>query len=161
MGATDGLSGAADGGVGERKITPMLRQFLDAKADAPRDAILFFRMGDFYETFFDDAKIAARELDLTLTSRDKSAGDPVPMAGVPHHAAQGYIARLVERGFSVAICDQLEDPKLAKGIVKRAITRVVTPGTVCELEALDPGAAAYLASVVLAGDDAVLALLDL
>ncbi len=161
MGATDGLSSATDGGVGDRKITPMLRQFLDAKADAPADAILFFRMGDFYETFFDDAKTAARELDLTLTSRDKSSDEPVPMAGVPHHAAQGYIARLVERGFSVAICDQMEDPKTAKGIVKRGITRVVTPGTVCEIEALDPGAAAYLASVVLVRDEAVLALLDL
>lgn len=147
--------------IGDRKLTPMLRQFMDAKADAPPGAILFFRMGDFYETFFDDAKIAARELDLTLTSRDKNTDDPVPMAGVPHHAATGYIARLVERGFSVAICDQLEDPKLAKGIVKRAITRVVTPGTVVELEALDPGAAAYLASIVPMGEESVLALLDL
>ncbi|MBC7792825.1 MAG: hypothetical protein H7Z43_03885, partial [Clostridia bacterium] len=125
--------------IGERKLTPMLRQFMDAKAEAPPGAILFFRMGDFYETFFDDAKIASRELDLTLTSRDKNTDDPVPMAGVPHHAATGYIARLVERGFSVAICDQLEDPKFAKGIVKRAITRIVTPGTIVELEALDPG----------------------
>src|ERR1700760_4992197 len=102
------------------KLTPMLRQFMDAKADAPPGAILFFRMGDFFETFFEDARIASRELDLTLTSRDKNSDDPVPMAGVPHHAAQGYIAKLVERGFSVAVCDQLEDPKFAKGIVKRA-----------------------------------------
>src|SRR5689334_9021315 len=98
--------------IGGRKLTPMLRQYLDAKAEVP-GAILMFRMGDFFELFFDDAVIASRELELTLTSRDKESNEPIPMAGVPHHAVTGYIARLVERGYTVAICDQIEDPKLA------------------------------------------------
>lgn len=131
--------------IGERRLTPMLRQYIEAKTASPPEAILLFRMGDFFELFFDDARVAARELDLTLTSRDKDSADPIPMAGVPHHAVGGYIARLVERGFTVAVCDQVEDPKQAKGIVRREITRVVTPGTISDLEALDPGAANYLA----------------
>lgn len=116
--------------------TPMMRQFIEAKAQHP-DCILLFRMGDFYETFFEDAEIAARELELTLTSRDKNAETPVPMAGVPHHAAEGYIRRLVERGYRVAICEQLESPQKAKGIVRRGVTRVVTPGSTLDLEGLD------------------------
>ena len=119
-----------------RRLTPMLRQYLEAKQTHP-EALLFFRMGDFFELFFDDARVVARELDLTLTARDKTE-DPIPMAGVPHQAAPQYIARLVERGFTVAICDQVEDPRLAKGLVKREITRLVTPGTVSDLDALDP-----------------------
>jgi DNA mismatch repair protein MutS len=131
--------------IGERRLTPMLKQFVDAKENCPDDAILLFRMGDFYELFFDDACVAAEQLDLTLTSRDKDRNNPIPMAGVPHHAVNGYIAKLVERGFTVAICDQVEDPKIAKGIVKREVTRLITPGTISELEALDPLAANYLA----------------
>jgi DNA mismatch repair protein MutS len=132
--------------IGERRLTPMLQQYVAAKREAPADSLLFFRMGDFYELFFDDARRVASLLDLTLTSRDKDASDPIPMAGVPHHAAQTYIAKLVERGHSVSICDQLEDPAFAKGIVKRAITRLVTPGTVSDLDALDSTAAHYLAA---------------
>src|SRR5687767_6673222 len=97
----DGAHAARDVGVqiGERKLTPMLRQYMEAKADCPAGAILMLRMGDFYELFFDDARTAARELELTLTSRDKDTDDPIPMAGVPHHAVTSYIARLVDKGF--------------------------------------------------------------
>lgn len=142
-----------------RRLTPMMRQYAEAKAECP-GAILMFRMGDFYEMFFDDAEVAARELELTLTAREKTA-DPVPMAGVPHHAVDGYIARLVNLGHTVAVCDQVEDPRQAKGLVKRAITRVVTAGTVADLEALEPGRAAYLARVERAGDEVAVAFLDL
>ena len=117
--------------------TPLMRQFFAAKAEHP-DVLLFFRMGDFYELFFDDARKAARLLDITLTQRGNSAGQPIPMAGVPHHAAEGYLARLVALGESVAICEQIGDPALAKGLVERKVVRVVTPGTVTD-EALLSG----------------------
>lgn len=113
------------------KLTPMLEQYLGIKAEHP-DALLFFRMGDFYELFFEDAEIAARELQIALTSRNPNAEHPVPMCGVPYHACESYLAQLVDKGLKVAICDQIEDPKTAKGLVKRAVTRVVTPGTVIE-----------------------------
>lgn len=129
-----------------RKLTPMLRQYIDAKKQVPEDSILLFRMGDFFELFFEDARVAARELDIVLTARDKGA-DAIPMAGVPHHSITSYIARLVERGYTVAICDQVEDPKQAKGLVRREVTQLVTPGTVCDLESLDPTSRAYLACV--------------
>jgi DNA mismatch repair protein MutS len=129
-----------------QKLTPMMQQYLLTKERHP-DAILFFRLGDFYEMFFDDALVASRALDLTLTSRDKDADDPVPMCGIPHHAANNYIARLLERGHRVAICDQVEDPKLAKGIVRREVTRVVTPGTVLEDDVLDARQASFLMAV--------------
>jgi len=109
----------------------MMRQYMAMKRAHP-DALLLFRMGDFYETFFDDAKVLARELDLVLTARDRKSDNPVPLAGIPHHALEGYLARLVRKGYRVAICDQVEDPKQARGLVKRAITRVVSPGTVVE-----------------------------
>ena len=111
--------------------TPLMRQFFAAKAEHP-DVLLFFRMGDFYELFFDDARKAARLLDITLTQRGNSAGQPIPMAGVPHHAAEGYLARLVALGESVAICEQIGDPALAKGLVERKVVRIVTPGTVTD-----------------------------
>jgi DNA mismatch repair protein MutS len=111
--------------------TPLMRQFFAAKAEHP-DVLLFFRMGDFYELFYDDARKAARLLDITLTQRGNSAGQPIPMAGVPHHAAEGYLARLVALGESVAICEQIGDPALAKGIVERKVVRIVTPGTVTD-----------------------------
>ncbi len=111
--------------------TPLMKQFFAAKAEHP-DVLLFFRMGDFYELFFDDARKAARLLDITLTQRGQSAGQPIPMAGVPHHAAEGYLARLVALGESVAICEQIGDPALAKGIVERKVVRIVTPGTVTD-----------------------------
>ena len=111
--------------------TPLMRQYFAAKAEYP-DTLLFFRMGDFYELFYDDARRAARLLDLTLTQRGASAGAPIPMAGVPYHAAEGYLARLIKLGESVAICEQIGDPALAKGLVERKVVRVVTPGTVTD-----------------------------
>ena len=111
--------------------TPLMKQFFAAKAEHP-DVLLFFRMGDFYELFYDDARKAARLLDITLTQRGNSAGQPIPMAGVPHHAYEGYLARLVALGESVAICEQIGDPALAKGLVERKVVRIVTPGTVTD-----------------------------
>src|SRR5688500_19373847 len=111
--------------------TPLMRQFFTAKAEHP-DVLMFFRMGDFYELFFDDARKAARLLDITLTQRGNSAGQPIPMAGVPVHAYEGYLARLVALGESVAICEQIGDPALAKGLVERKVGRIVTPGTVTD-----------------------------
>ncbi len=116
--------------------TPLMRQFFAAKAEHP-DVLLFFRMGDFYELFYDDARKAARLLDITLTQRGSSAGQPIPMAGVPHHAYEGYLARLVALGESVAICEQIGDPALAKGLVERKVVRIVTPGTVTDEALLD------------------------
>ena len=121
--------------------TPAMRQYFDAKRQY-RDAIVFFRMGDFYEMFYEDALTAARALELTLTSRSKdSTGGAIPMCGVPFHAADGYIARLVSKGFRVAVCEQVEDPKKAKGLVRREVVRVVSPGTLTDagyLEAREP-----------------------
>ncbi len=116
--------------------TPLMRQFFAAKAEHP-DVLLFFRMGDFYELFHDDARKAARLLDITLTQRGSSAGQPIPMAGVPHHAAEGYLARLVALGESVAICEQIGDPATSKGLVERKVVRIVTPGTVTDEALLD------------------------
>src|SRR6202046_3708821 len=134
-----------------------MRQYAAAKRQNP-DALLFFRMGDFYELFFEDAQIASRELQITLTARDKERS--VPMAGVPYHAADTYLSRLLRKGYRVAICEQMEDPKLTKKIVRREVTRVLTPGT-----ALDPSLAAeqsnYLAAGHLAQEAAGLAFLDL
>ena len=128
-------------------MTPMMKQYLDVKKNYP-DAILFFRMGDFFEMFLDDAVTASRELGLTLTSRDRSEnGEKNPMCGVPHHAADSYIAKLVARGYKVAICEQLEDPATEKGIVKRDVIRVVTPGTVTDDKLLDDKANNFLCSV--------------
>ncbi len=111
--------------------TPLMRQYLSAKAEHP-DVLLFFRMGDFYELFYDDARKAARLLDITLTQRGQSAGEPIPMAGVPHHAAENYLARLIRLGESVAICEQVGDPAASKGPVERKVVRIVTPGTVTD-----------------------------
>jgi DNA mismatch repair protein MutS len=116
--------------------TPLMQQYREIKA-RHRDAILMFRMGDFYEMFEDDAEVAARTLGLTLTSRNNGAAAETPLAGVPVKAASAYIKRLVERGFRVAICDQVEDPKLAKTLVKREITSIITPGTVTNLVMLN------------------------
>jgi DNA mismatch repair protein MutS len=116
--------------------TPLMRQYLTAKAAHP-DVLLFFRMGDFYELFYDDARKAARLLDITLTQRGQSAGAPIPMAGVPYHAAEGYLARLVKLGESVAICEQIGDPAASKGLVERKVVRIVTPGTVTDAALLE------------------------
>src|ERR1700719_2602791 len=124
--------------------TPAMRQYLDAKQQH-RDAILFFRMGDFYEMFYEDALVAARALELTLTSRSRDAnGGGIPMCGVPFHAADVYIARLVKKGFRVAICDQVEDPRQAKGLVRREVVRVVSPGTLTDAGYLDAREPAFL-----------------
>ena len=141
------------------KVTPMIQQYLEIK-ESYRDAILFYRMGDFYEMFFEDAVIASRELEITLTSRDKQAEDPVPMCGVPHHAVSGYIAKLLERDYKVALCEQVEDPRQAKGLVRREVVRLITPGTL--LDSLDGKSPNYLAAVHLfSGDKCGLAFLDL
>ena len=111
--------------------TPMMQQYLGIKANHV-DALLFYRMGDFYELFFDDAKTAADLLDITLTARGQSDGKPIPMCGVPFHAADGYLARLVKLGRSVAICEQVGDPATSKGPVERQVQRIVTPGTLTD-----------------------------
>ena len=127
----------------EVPLTPAMRQYRAAKQEYP-DALLFFRMGDFYELFFEDAVVASRELQLTLTARDKARS--VPMCGVPYHAVDGYLQRLLRRGYRVAICEQMEDPKLAKGVVKREVTRIVTPGTSVD-PALGSGESCWLAAL--------------
>jgi len=136
--------------------TPMMQQYLDAKA-ACGDALLLFRMGDFYELFYEDAKAAARVLGLTLTSRDKGE-NPIPMAGFPYHQLESYLAKLISAGWRAAVCEQVEDPKLAKGLVKREVTRVVSPGTLTDDALLDPRESNYLAAIALpthtkSGDD--------
>jgi DNA mismatch repair protein MutS len=130
--------------------TPMMRQYLEIKSQYP-DALLFFRLGDFYEMFLDDAVTAARILDITLTSRNKGSADEVPLCGVPYHSCQPYIARLVENGYKVAICEQVEDPKAAKGIVRREVVRVVTPGLVTDAESLRPKENSFLAAIAPGG----------
>ncbi len=127
--------------------TALMRQYLDVKSRYP-DAIVLFRLGDFYEMFYDDAVYAARVLDLTLTTRDKGKEDPVPMCGVPHHAVRAYLTKLTELGHRVALCEQLEDPKVARGIVKRDVVRVITPGVILDEESLDPRAPSYVAAAV-------------
>ncbi len=128
------------------KLSPMMEQYFQIKQNYP-DTLLFFRLGDFYEMFFDDAKIASKELELVLTGRDCGQEERAPMCGVPFHSADSYIAKLVSRGYKVAICEQVEDPATAKGIVKRDVVRIVTPGTVIESNMLDESKNNYLASV--------------
>ncbi len=128
------------------ELSPMMRQYMEIK-EQNRDCIIFYRLGDFYEMFFDDAIKGSEELELTLTGRDCGLDERAPMCGVPYHSSEGYIARLVEKGYKVAICEQVEDPATAKGIVKRDIVRIVTPGTVIEGEMLDEGRNNYLAAV--------------
>src|SRR3974377_2232920 len=127
--------------------TPLMRQYAAIKKEHP-NALLFFRLGDFYELFFEDAVVAAKELQITLTSRNKEKGIAIPMCGVPYHAAENYIAKLIRKGFKVAICEQMEDPRLAKKLVKREVTRVVTPGTAIEAQVLEPRANNYLAALL-------------
>ncbi len=139
--------------------TPLMRQYAAIKKEHP-NALLFFRLGDFYELFFEDAVIAARELQITLTSRNKEKGTAVPMCGVPYHAAEGYLAKLIRKGYKVAICDQMEDPKKAKTIVRREVTRVVTPGTAAD-SALGSEENNFLAAVARVGEAVGFAALDL
>ena len=147
--------------ITDDSLTPMMRQYRRIKQEHP-DALLFFRLGDFYEMFFEDAQLAARELEIALTSRNRDKnGIPVPMCGVPYHAAAGYIVRLIQNGHRVAICDQVEDPRTAVGIVRREVTRVITPGTLLDDLALEPKSHNYLASVHLLEGAAGVALADL
>src|SRR5215472_16705214 len=139
--------------------TPLMRQYAAVKKDHPT-ALLFFRLGDFYELFFDDAIVAAKELQITLTSRNKEKGIAVPMCGVPYHAAEGYIGKLIRRGFKVAICEQMEDPKVAKKLVRREVTRVVTPGTAAD-SSLGSDENNFLAALTQVGDRVGFAALDL
>lgn len=131
----------------ETKHTPMMKQYFKIKKEYP-DEFLFFRLGDFYELFYDDAIQAAQILEITLTSRNKNAEDPIPMAGVPHHSAQGYIDRLIELGHKVAVCEQVEDPKVAQGMVKREVVQVITPGTVMQGDVVAEKENNYLAAIL-------------
>src|ERR1700757_1726889 len=139
--------------------TPLMRQYAAVKKEHPT-ALLFFRLGDFYELFFDDAVVAAKELQITLTSRNKEKGIAIPMCGVPYHAAEGYIGKLIRRGFKVAICEQMEDPRLAKKLVRREVTRVVTPGTAAD-SSLGSEENNFLAALAQVGDCVGFAALDL
>lgn len=141
-------------------VTPMMQQYLDMK-EQYKDCILMFRLGDFYEMFFDDAILASRELEITLTGRDCGLDQRAPMCGVPYHAVDGYISRLIEKGYKVAICEQVEDPAQAKGIVKREVTRVVTPGTVTDSSMLDEKRNNYLVCIYAKGIMFGLAVVDI
>ena len=127
------------------EFTPMMKHYLEIKKEHP-EALIFYRLGDFYELFFDDAKLASRELDLTLTGRSAGQKDKVPMCGVPHHAVNGYIQRLINKGYKVAIVEQLEDPAQAIGLVKRDIIKIITPGTILD-DSLDEKQSIYLGAI--------------
>jgi DNA mismatch repair protein MutS len=140
--------------------TPLMRQYHALKQQVPH-ALLMFRLGDFYELFYEDAVTAARELEITLTSRNKEKGQAIPMCGVPYHSAEGYIARLIQKGFRVAVCEQMEDPRFAKKLVRREIARIITPGTATESHLLRSRENNYLAAVALHGTRAGLAHVDI
>lgn len=144
--------------IDQNSLTPMMRQYLSLKSEYS-DSILLFRLGDFYEMFFDDAELASKELDIVLTARGGGIADKIPMCGVPYHVADNYINRLVNKGYKVAICDQLEDPKESKGIVKRGVTRVITPGTNLNLE-IGQQSSNYLASLYIDKNEYSLSYLD-
>ena len=130
----------------ESDLTPLMRQYQDIKQQYP-EAILFFRVGDFYEMFLKDAEEASKILEIVLTARGKSKGSPIPLCGIPHHAATGYIAKLLKAGRTIALCEQVEDPKLAKGLVRREVVRLYTPGTLFDTELLPPKDSNFLASL--------------
>ena len=133
------------------ELTPMMQQYMRTKEEY-KDCILFYRLGDFYEMFFDDAKVVSRELELTLTGKNCGLEERAPMCGVPFHAVEGYLSRLVSKGYKVAICEQTEDPAQAKGLVKREVIRVVTPGTNLNVQALDESRNNYIMSIVYVSD---------
>src|SRR5450432_3295736 len=139
--------------------TPLMRQYAAVKKDHPT-ALLFFRLGDFYELFFDDAIVASKELQITLTSRNQEKGMAIPMCGVPYHAAEGYIGKLIRQGFKVAICEQREQPQMAKKLGRREVTRIVTPGTAAD-SSLGSEENNFLAALAQSGDRAGFAALDL
>src|SRR5271168_1893556 len=143
----------------ETASTPLMRQYLAVKQQVP-GALLMFRLGDFYELFFEDAVLAARELEITLTSRNKEKGNSIPMCGVPYHSAEGYIARLIGRGYRVAICEQMEEAGAGKKLVRREVTRIVTPGTATDAHLLRSHENNYLAAVVRNGARAGVSYVD-
>ena len=145
---------------GNETHTPLIKQYLAIKRQH-LDAVLFFRMGDFYEMFFDDAKVASKALDIVLTTRGKEKGEDIPLAGIPYHALDGYLAKMIQKGYKVAICEQVEDPKKAKGIVKREVIRVVTPGTVVEDSLLQEKTNNFLMSLVIRKDGYGLSFIDI
>ena len=129
------------------KVSPMMKHYINIKKNYP-DVIIFYRLGDFYEAFFEDAIITSRELELTLTGRNAGLDEKVPMCGVPHHAVQIYIEKMVEKGYKVGICEQLEDPKNAKGIVQRGVTQIISKGTVMDSESLKENEFNYIGSII-------------
>ncbi|MDD4797153.1 MAG: DNA mismatch repair protein MutS, partial [Eubacteriales bacterium] len=141
------------------KLSPMMQQYMSLKEQYP-DVLLFFRLGDFYEMFFDDAVLVSRELELTLTGRDCGMQQRAPMCGVPFHAVDTYVNRLLEKGHKVAICEQMTDPSQSKGLVERDVVRIITPGTIIESSMLDEKANNYLLSLFHAGDMLGLAYTD-
>src|SRR3954463_2442464 len=140
--------------------TPLLRQYQELKRQH-RGTLLFFRLGDFYELFFEDAITGAREMEITLTARHKERGQPIPMCGVPHHAVANYVARLIRKGYRVAVCEQTEDPSKAKKLVKREVVRVITPGTAIDPQLVTARESVYLAAICGSGDRMGAAFLDL
>ena len=140
--------------------TPARKLYLRIKSDH-KDEILLFRMGDFYETFDEDARIISRELEIALTSREMGKGQKVPLAGIPYHALEGYLTRLINRGFRVAICEQTSDPSISKGIVDREVVRIVTPGTVIEDSLLQQSSNSFLMALVIRGEEAGISVVDI
>ena len=128
-------------------LTPLMQQYMEIK-EQYKDCILFYRLGDFYEMFFEDAKICSKELEIALTGKNIGNDERAPMCGVPYHAVDNYLSKLISRGYRVAICEQVEDPKLAKGLVKRDVIRIVSPGTNLNTQALDETRNNYLMSIV-------------
>ena len=140
-------------------LTPMMKQYMEIKAQY-KDCILFYRLGDFYEMFFEDALTASKELEITLTGKDCGQEERAPMCGVPYHAVDAYLNKLISKGYKVAICEQVEDPKAAKGIVKREVIRIVTPGTNLNIQALDETKNNYLVAYRFIGDNFGLSIVD-
>ena len=136
--------------IDREKCSPMMQKYLETK-EKYKDCILFYRLGDFYEMFFDDAILASRELEITLTGKECGLEERAPMAGVPHHAAENYIAKLVAKGYKVAICEQLQDPKTTKGMVERGVVKIVTPGTVVESNMLEERKNNYIMAIYKTG----------
>src|SRR3989338_3566522 len=141
-------------------LTPMMQQYHRIKSQY-QDAILFFRMGDFYEMFFDDAKIASKALQITLTTRGKNIGENIPLCGIPFHAIDTYLPKLLNQGFKVAICEQVEDPKKTKKVVKREVVRVITPGTVIDSSLLNPKTNNFILSIAITKENIGIAVVDI
>ncbi len=160
QGVLDRAEGGCDRRMNPSQLTPMLKQYHEIKRRYP-GTLLFFRLGDFYELFYEDAIIGARELEITLTARHKERGTPVPMCGVPHHAVMGYIAKLIRKGYRVALCDQIEEPKSSTKLVRREVVRIITPGTVLEGPLLEASENNYLAAVCGTAEAAAASFLDL